>query len=106
MPIWRAGQKHDARDMRNVLELGPLARETAARVACGADGKAVTRRVLMLRSEATCIQLGGVPETPLRVEMRTSRIADDAPLRCADRQAQQQMVELSQNKTAPAIRSV
>lgn len=87
------GQKYDARDLRNVLERAS-ARETAARVACGA----VAKRLLAafdaeVRSHV--IQLGGVPETPLTVDWDgISGIADDAPLRCADVEAQQRRVEL------------
>ena len=87
------GQKYDARDLRNVLERAS-ARETAARVACGA----LTKQLLAafdvdVRSHV--IQLGGVPETPLAVDWDAiSGIAEDAPLRCADIEAQQRMVEL------------
>jgi len=88
-----AGQKYDARDLRNVLERAS-ARETAARVACGA----LVRQFLSafeveIRSHVT--QLGGVPEKPLAADWETiGGIADDAPLRCADIAAQQRMVEL------------
>jgi chorismate synthase len=88
-----AGQKYDARDLRNVLERAS-ARETAARVACGA-----LARQLLAAFEAEIgshvIQLGGVPETPLTLPWEAiSAIPADAPLRCADIDAQQRMVEL------------
>jgi chorismate synthase len=87
------GQKYDARDLRNVLERAS-ARETAARVACGALAKQLLAAFdVEVRSHV--IQLGGVPEMPLAVGWEAiSAIADDAPLRCADIEAQQRMVEL------------
>jgi chorismate synthase len=87
------GQKYDARDLRNVLERAS-ARETAARVACGA----LARQLLAafdVEIKSHVIQLGGVPEPPLTVEWNAiSEIPDDAPLRCANSEAQQRMVEL------------
>ncbi len=87
------GQKYDARDLRNVLERAS-ARETAARVACGALAKQLLA-AFDVAIKSHVIQLGGVPETPLAVDWDAiSGIADDAPLRCADIEAQQRMVEL------------
>ena len=87
------GQKYDARDLRNVLERAS-ARETAARVACGALAKQLLA-AFDAEIKSHVIQLGGVPETPLAVDWDgISGIADDAPLRCADIEAQQRMVEL------------
>ena len=87
------GQKYDARDLRNVLERAS-ARETAARVACGALAKQLLA-AFDVEVKSHVIQLGGVPETPLAVNWDAiSGIADDAPLRCADTEAQQRMVEL------------
>src|SRR3989442_1513625 len=87
------GQKYDARDLRNVLERAS-ARETAARVACGALAKQLLA-AFDIEVKSHVIQLGGVPETPLAVTWEAiSGIADDAPLRCADSEAQQRMVEL------------
>jgi chorismate synthase len=87
------GQKYDARDLRDVLERAS-ARETAARVACGALAKQLLQAFeVEIRSHV--IQLGGLPETPLAVEWDAiEAIPLDAPLRCADLAAQQQMVEL------------
>lgn len=88
-----AGQKYDARDLRNVLERAS-ARETAARVACGALAKQMLA-AFDVEVASHVIQLGGVPETPLTVDWDAIRaIADDAPLRCADLEAQQRMVDL------------
>lgn len=85
------GQKFGARDLRNILERAS-ARETAARVACGA----LARQLLAafgaeIRSHV--IQLGGIPESPLELSFdQISAIPDDAPLRCADTIAQQRMI--------------
>ena len=87
------GQKYDARDLRNVLERAS-ARETAARVACGALARQLLANFeVEIRSHV--IQLGGVPETPVTADWDAiDAIPDDAPLRCADVAAQQRMVEL------------
>jgi chorismate synthase len=87
------GQKYDTRDLRNVLERAS-ARETAARVACGALAKQLLSAFeAEIRSHV--IQLGGIPETPLAMAWESiNAIADDAPLRCADNEAQQRMVDL------------
>jgi chorismate synthase len=91
------GLKYGARDLRDILERAS-ARETAARVACGA----LARQLLAvfgveLRSHVT--QLGGIPERPLEVEWaRIDAIPGDAPLRCADEEAQGLMVALVDEK--------
>src|SRR5512144_1200791 len=59
------GLKYDARDLRNVLERAS-ARETTARVACGALAKQLlTSFGVEIRSHV--IQLGGIPEKPLEL---------------------------------------
>ncbi len=85
------GQKYGARDLRNILERAS-ARETAARVACGALAKQLLATFGgEIRSHV--IQLGGIPETPLELSFdQIAAIPDDAPLRCADPTAQQQMI--------------
>ncbi|HEX8707540.1 MAG TPA: chorismate synthase [Pyrinomonadaceae bacterium] len=87
------GQKFGARDLRNILERAS-ARETAARVACGALAKQLLAFFgVEIRSHV--IQLGGVPQEPLELAWEAiAAITDDAPLRCADAQAQSRMVEL------------
>ncbi|MGB7924990.1 MAG: chorismate synthase, partial [Pyrinomonadaceae bacterium] len=87
------GQKFGARDLRDVLERAS-ARETAARVAVGALAKQLLAAFDMeIRSHV--IQLGGVPGVPLELTWETiAAIPDDAPLRCADAEAQARMVEL------------
>ena len=91
------GLKYDSRDLRNVLERAS-ARETAARVACGALAKQLlTSFGVELRSHV--IQLGGIPEKALELTFdQIDAIPDDAPLRCADAGVQQQMMELIDQK--------
>ncbi|HVF55610.1 MAG TPA: chorismate synthase [Pyrinomonadaceae bacterium] len=87
------GQKFGARDLRDILERAS-ARETAARVACGALAKQLLEAFdVEIRSHVA--QLGGVPDAPLEVKWESiCAIPDDAPLRCADAEAQARMVEL------------
>ncbi|HYV24636.1 MAG TPA: chorismate synthase [Pyrinomonadaceae bacterium] len=87
------GLKYDARDLRNVLERAS-ARETAARVACGALAKQLLA-VFGIQIVSHVIQLGGVPAKPLELTFdQISSIPNDSPLNCADADAQQKMVEL------------
>ncbi len=91
------GLKYDARDLRDVLERAS-ARETAARVTCGAVAKQLLANFgIEIRSHV--IQLGGIPEKPLELTFdQIAAIADDAPLRCGDAEAQQHMIELIDRK--------
>jgi chorismate synthase len=91
------GQKFGARDLRNILERAS-ARETAARVACGALAKQLLASFAVeIRSHV--IQLGGIPEIPLELSWdKIAAIPDDAPLHCADQELQKQMVELIDQK--------
>jgi len=91
------GQKFGARDLRNILERAS-ARETAARVACGAFARQLLATFgAEVRSHV--IQLGGIPEKPLGLTWEEiSGIAEDAPLHCADSEAQQRMIELIDQK--------
>ena len=87
------GLKFDARDLRDVLERAS-ARETAARVACGALAKQLLA-VFDVEIRSHVIQLGGVPDSPLELTWeQLAAISDDAPLRCADADAQARMVAL------------
>jgi chorismate synthase len=85
------GQKFGATDLRDVLERAS-ARETAARVAAGA----LARRLLAefgVEIRSHVIQLGGIPAEPLEVSWEElNAIPEDAPLRCADAEAQTRMV--------------
>ena len=91
------GQKFGARDLRNILERAS-ARETAARVACGAVAKQLLKRCgAEIRSHV--IQLGGIPEKPLELSWKEiTAISEDAPLRCADSDAEQRMMQLIDQK--------
>jgi chorismate synthase len=91
------GLKYDTRDLRNVLERAS-ARETAARVACGALARQLLATFgVEIRSHV--IQLGGIPGTPLELTFdQIAAIPEDSPLRCADTEAQQRMVELIDQK--------
>src|SRR6267143_5798341 len=93
------GLKYDMRDLRNVLERAS-ARETTARVACGALAKQLlTAFGIEIRSHV--IHLGGIPAAPLELGWQEiASIPDDAPLHCAHPQAQQQMIDLIDQKRA------
>lgn len=87
------GQKFGARDLRNILERAS-ARETAARVACGALAKQLLNHFgVEIRSHV--VQLGGIPEKALELSWeQVAGIPDDAPLRCGNEDLQQQMIAL------------
>jgi len=91
------GLKYDARDMRDILERAS-ARETAARVACGA----LARQLLAafgVEMRSHVVQLGCIPSSPLEIDWGSiDAIPDDAPLRCADTGAQEAMVALIDEK--------
>ena len=91
------GLKFGARDLRDILERAS-ARETAARVACGALARLLLAEFgVEIRSHV--VQLGGVPESPLEVAWeQIAAVPDDAPLRCADAEAQAAMVALVDEK--------
>jgi chorismate synthase len=91
------GLKYDTRDLRNVLERAS-ARETAARVACGALARQLLANFgIEIRSHV--IQLGGIPDQPLELTFdQIKTIPEDAPLRCGDEEAQQHMIELIDQK--------
>src|SRR5437764_2722935 len=82
------GLKYDAHDLRNVLERAS-ARETAARVACGAIAKQLLSSFgIEIRSHV--IQLGGVPEKPLELTFdQISAIPEDSLLNCANKDVEQ-----------------
>jgi len=91
------GLKYDAHDLRNVLERAS-ARETAARVACGAIAKQLLATFgIEIRSHV--IQLGGIPGLPLELTYdQIASIPDDSPLRCADKDVEQNMIALIDQK--------
>jgi chorismate synthase len=91
------GLKYDTRDLRDILERAS-ARETTARVACGALAKQLLSNFgIEIRSHV--IQLGGIPDQPLELTFdQVAAIPEDAPLRCGDADAQQRMIELIDQK--------
>lgn len=87
------GQKFGARDLRDILERAS-ARETAARVACGAFAKQLLAQ-FGTEIKSHVVKLGSVPETPLiRTWEEISAIDPDSPLSCADQQVQTEMMAL------------
>jgi chorismate synthase len=87
------GLKYDVRDLRNVLERAS-ARETTARVACGALAKQLLAG-FGIKILSHVIQLGGVPAAPLELTFdQISAIRQDSPLNCANQAAEQKMIEL------------
>jgi chorismate synthase len=87
------GQKYQARDLRDVLERAS-ARETAARVACGALAKQLLSAFgIELRSHV--IKVGHVQVVPLlRSWDEIVAIPDDSPLNCVDARSQNEMIRL------------
>ncbi|MEO8434795.1 MAG: chorismate synthase [Pyrinomonadaceae bacterium] len=91
------GLKFATRDLRDVLERAS-ARETAARVACGALAKQLLS-VFAVEIRSHVIQLGGIPTEPLELSWKKiSAIPEDAPLRCADKKSQERMIKLIDEK--------
>jgi len=91
------GLKYDAHDLRNVLERAS-ARETAARVACGAIAKQLLSN-FGIEIRGHVIQLGGIPEKPLELTFdQVSAIPEESLLNCADKDAEQQMIALIDKK--------
>ena len=86
------GQKYQTRDLRDILERAS-ARETAARVACGAIAKQLLGMFgLEIRSHV--IKLGDVQIVPLAREWtEISAIPADSRLNCADVTAEQEMIK-------------
>ncbi|HEY0047970.1 MAG TPA: chorismate synthase [Pyrinomonadaceae bacterium] len=87
------GQKFQTRDLRDILERAS-ARETAARVACGAIAKQLLGQFeIEIRSHV--IKLGSVPEKPLQKNWEEiCAVEKDSPLNCADSEVEKAMVEL------------
>jgi chorismate synthase len=87
------GQKYLTRDLRNILERAS-ARETAARVACGAIAKQLLA-AFGIEIKSHVIKLGHVQVGPLwRTWEEISSIPYDSPLNCADDLAQKDMIKL------------
>lgn len=87
------GQKYQTRDLRDILERAS-ARETAARVACGAVAKQLLAAFgIDVRSHV--VKLGSVPAEPLERSWEdVAAIPTDSPLACADENVQTEMIAL------------
>ena len=87
------GQKYQTRDLRDILERAS-ARETAARVACGAIAKQLLAAFgIEIRSHI--VKLGSVPAEPLECTWdQIKLIPVNSPLNCADEAAQAEMIKL------------
>ena len=86
------GQKFGARDLRDVLERAS-ARETAARVACGALAKQLLEN-FGIEIKSHVIKLGNVPEIPLQKTWdEIALIEADSPLNCADKTIEAEMIK-------------
>lgn len=87
------GQKYQTRDLRDILERAS-ARETAARVACGAIAKQLLA-AFGIEIKSHVIKLGHIQIVPLHQTWESvSAIANDSPLNCADDDIQRQMIKL------------
>ncbi len=87
------GQKFQTRDLRDILERAS-ARETAARVACGAIAKQLLA-AFDVEIKSHVIKLGHVQVGPLwKTWEEISAIPGDSPLNCADELAQKDMIKL------------
>lgn len=87
------GLKYDTHDLRDILERAS-ARETAARVGVGAFAKLLLKEIDIEIASHTAM-LGGIPQLPIAATWdEIAAIPDDSPLRCVDREAEQQMIAL------------
>ena len=87
------GIKFQTKDLRDVLERAS-ARETAARVASGALAKQLLSQFgVEVRSHV--VKLGSEPSEPLQKSWEEiCNVADESPLRCADKDSETRMVRL------------
>ncbi|NIP78715.1 MAG: chorismate synthase [Gemmatimonadetes bacterium] len=83
--------KYDRRDVRDVLERAS-ARETAARVACGAVAKRLLRE-LGVSVGSHVVSIGPVVADEMELPEALNSAADADPVRCLDRAASQRMME-------------
>lgn len=87
------GQKYQTRDLRDILERAS-ARETAARVACGAIAKQLLA-FFHVEVKSHVVKLGSVPAEPLeKTWEEIAAIPTDSPLACADEAVQTAMIAL------------
>src|SRR5690606_38100189 len=85
--------KYNLKDLRNVLERSS-ARETAARVACGAVARQLLEK-FGIKIAGVVVSIGdvtaNVPDLPLD---ELIRITEESPVRVADPEAEKRMIEL------------
>jgi len=87
------GQKYQTRDLRDILERAS-ARETAARVACGAIAKQLLA-AFGIEIKSHVVKLGSHPEQLLEKSWEEiAAIPNDSPLNCADADAEKEMIAL------------
>lgn len=85
------GQKFQTRDLRDILERAS-ARETAARVACGAFARQLLEK-FGIEIKSHVIKLGKIPENPLAKSWKEiSSINENSQLNCADEQTEKEMI--------------
>lgn len=85
------GQKFQTRDLRDILERAS-ARETAARVACGAFAKQLLEK-FGIEVKSHIIKLGNIPEKPLaKYWEEISSISENSQLNCADEMIEKEMI--------------
>ncbi|MGB7070361.1 MAG: chorismate synthase [Pyrinomonadaceae bacterium] len=86
------GQKFGARDLRNILERAS-ARETAARVACGAIARQMLA-VFGIEIRSHVIKLGAIPDKPLQKTWdEIGAIREDSKLQCANADTEAEMIK-------------
>lgn len=86
------GQKFQAADLRDILERAS-ARETAARVACGAFAIQLLE-IFGIEIKSHVIKLGNVPDNPLQKTWEEiTTIDENSRLRCADEKAESEMIK-------------
>ena len=85
------GQKFQSRDLRDILERAS-ARETAARVACGAFAKQLLEK-FGIEIKSHVIKLGNVPEKSLEKNWdEICAISENSQLNCADENVEKEMI--------------
>jgi chorismate synthase len=91
------GLKFQVRDLRDILERAS-ARETAARVACGAIARQLLE-VFNIQIRSHVIKIGNVPAVGFITKSweEICEIPDDSPLRCADKELEREMIKLIDN---------
>jgi len=82
--------KYDRRDVRDILERAS-ARETAARVACGAVAKRLLKE-LGMEIGSHVLSIGSVRAEVPELPEELNRVVDASPVRCADEGAAERMM--------------